>query len=54
MKTNKVDLEQKDANMYGVVPCPKCKSEFRYPRNDDNMIVCDDCGFKELAEEDEE
>jgi ribosomal protein L37AE/L43A len=47
--TNRVDVNQEGANMYGVMPCPKCKSEYRYPRKD-GLIWCDDCGFKEKAD----
>jgi len=45
-----VSLDSSDANMYGCLPCPKCKSEYRAPYSsgpDAGMICCDDCGFKE-------
>lgn len=30
-------------NIYGVLPCPKCRSVYRYPTQD-NRIMCGDCG----------
>lgn len=50
--TNRVDLEQAGANMYGVVPCPQCKSVYRYPTQN-GKINCDDCGRAEQAQENE-
>jgi hypothetical protein len=46
MRTNIVDCNSETANMYGVEDCPKCKSEFRWPTQQDT-IRCDDCGFVE-------
>jgi len=48
-----VDLNCDDTNrnMYGCLPCPKCKSTFRasYIRSVGNQkhstIECDDCGY---------
>jgi len=47
-----LDHNDPKANMYGVLPCPKCGSEFRWPTGpahptDPNTIICDDCGYKE-------
>lgn len=38
-------------NMYGCLPCPKCKSVYRasYGRAAGLTIECDDCGHKALA-----
>ncbi len=44
--TNIVDVNNPDANMYGCLPCPKCKSAYRYPMQD-GLIHCDDCGHRE-------
>lgn len=38
--------------MYGCLPCPKCGSEYRWPRAKDSapdagLILCDECGFQE-------
>lgn len=51
-KPQRLDTGNPLANMYGCLPCPKCKSEFRWPTRDTHptdpkMILCDDCGFKE-------
>jgi hypothetical protein len=45
-----VDDDAPGANMYGCLPCPKCKSPYRYPHDDGGETVkvcCDDCGFRE-------
>lgn len=43
-----VDLYSPTANMYGIEPCPKCKSKYRYILNNrHDVIICDDCGFEE-------
>lgn len=39
-------LNQQGSNMYGVLPCPKCGSEFRVPYQN-GSIECDDCRFVE-------
>lgn len=54
-ETNRVDLKQDGANMYGCVPCPKCKSEYRWPTQavhptHPSSVLCDDCGHIEKAE----
>lgn len=51
MKPN-LNLYHPDANMYGCFPCPKCKSEYRWPTRDvhptdPNTIICDQCGHRE-------
>lgn len=47
-----LDLYDPKNNMYGCSPCPKCKSEYRWPasktdsdRRIAGRVVCDDCGF---------
>jgi hypothetical protein len=39
------------ANMFGLLPCPKCGGKHRWPTRPDhpkspNRIVCDDCGYE--------
>jgi hypothetical protein len=41
----KVDVYNPEANMYGCLPCPKCRSVFRYVTRKSGLITCDDCGF---------
>lgn len=46
------DISNPESNMYGCLPCPKCRSRYRRPTQDvhptdPNMILCDECGFKE-------
>ena len=53
MKTNRVDVSQPNANMFGCVPCPKCHSIYRYPRSV-GVIQCDDCGYIEASEDEED
>lgn len=53
-ETNKIDLTSSTANMFGVLPCPKCKSEFRVPMKKENgqiVIRCDDCNTEEELKE---
>jgi hypothetical protein len=47
-ETNRVDLEQPNANMYGCTPCPDCGGKFRVPYQD-GRIECCDCDFTERA-----
>lgn len=54
--TGKVDLKDPRANMFGVLPCPKCGNEFRFTvetgeTNEPVAIQCDDCGFSEPVTE---
>ena len=47
-----IDPGNQAANMYGCLPCPKCKSEYRWPtqkvhKTHPSTILCDDCGHKE-------
>lgn len=54
--TNKINMESPTANMFGVEPCPRCKSEYRVPTwlnpetKDTEIIKCDDCGLIEVQE----
>ena len=55
----KLDTSNPENNMYGCPPCPKCKSVYRWPTRDVHptdplKIICDDCGFKESYEPDED
>ncbi len=34
------------SNMFGILPCPKCGSEYRWPTQQ-GTIQCDDCGHVE-------
>lgn len=48
-----------ETNMFGLVPCPKCQSKYRWPTQachptDPNMILCDDCGYKEPKPKEDE
>lgn len=55
-KTGRVVYGAPGTNMYGCLPCPKCKDVHRYPwkgrqgalRGVD-VVRCDDCGFQEKA-----
>ena len=54
--TNRVDMSSPTANMFGIEPCPKCKSPYRYmPVQADGRLIirCDDCGFEEPVQEEE-
>jgi predicted RNA-binding Zn-ribbon protein involved in translation (DUF1610 family) len=44
-----------NANMYGCQPCPMCGSRYRasYIREGKRRIECDDCGYKQWANEEE-
>lgn len=45
-----VSYYQPNANMYGCLPCPQCKSRYRYQlARKPEEVVCDDCGFVEPA-----
>lgn len=45
-----LDFDNPDANMYGCVPCPKCRSRSRWP-DQQFRIHCDECGRIEEPEE---
>lgn len=50
--TNRVDHNDPKANMYGILPCPKCSKAYRWPTGpkhskNPSSIICDDCGFIE-------
>lgn len=52
--SNVVNVNDPKANMYGCLPCPKCKSAFRYVVKNEALstergIICDDCGYVEDA-----
>jgi len=44
MVAKPLDLTHPEANMYGCFPCPFCKSRYRWP-NQERQVVCDDCGL---------
>lgn len=53
-KSNVVSFTDKNANMYGCQPCPKCGEKYRAPfrappHRTGYVIACDDCGFSEDA-----
>jgi Zn ribbon nucleic-acid-binding protein len=58
MRTNVIDLTHKNANMYGVQPCPQCQSRYRAPYRREVfagepkvlVIECDECGHTETAD----
>ena len=44
-------------NIYSVLPCPKCKSVYRYPTQPTHSkhpdsILCDECGLAEPLDAD--
>lgn len=47
--TGLVDFNDPQRNMYGCLPCPKCRSEYRAASKRTGTVDCDDCGFKEPA-----
>jgi hypothetical protein len=50
--TGVVGSKHPDENMYGCLPCPKCRSKYRASfRNgrSKGKVACDDCGFEEKA-----
>lgn len=55
--TNRIDLSDAAANMFGIFPCPKCGDKCRWPTRPDHKthpsaILCDRCGLVEpLPEE---
>lgn len=54
-KPKQIDLASPTANMFGVQPCPKCKSQYRYPMlTIPPVIRCDDCGLDEVVEDDDD
>ena len=50
--TNRVNLSSPTANMFGIEPCPKCGSQFRWmPYQAGPLVIhCDDCGLDEVVE----
>lgn len=56
--SNVVAWDDPTANMYGCQKCPKCGEHKRYSLQgtptSNRTIVCDDCGYRELAAGDEE
>jgi hypothetical protein len=52
--THIIDLDQPNANVFGILPCPACGSRTRWPtgcrhKTHPDSIVCDDCGHTEHA-----
>lgn len=50
-----IDYDDPDRNIFGLKPCPKCGSDYRWPTRPDHpkipsMVVCDDCGRNEPLE----
>jgi hypothetical protein len=50
--SSKAATENRESNMYGCEPCPKCHAKFRYTRK--GQIICDDCGHTEPVAADTE
>jgi len=55
----RLDYQNPEVNMYGCLPCPKCKSKYRTPTQAVHptkpmMILCDDCEFEEPYELEED
>jgi hypothetical protein len=49
-RTGVVDFDDPARNMYGCLPCPRCKGEHRasYTSGKDaGYVCCDECGHKE-------
>jgi predicted nucleic-acid-binding Zn-ribbon protein len=51
-RTNRIDHDDPRANMFGILPCPKCGNTHRWPTQPvhpkhPNCILCDACGFVE-------
>jgi hypothetical protein len=51
-----INLDDPSRNMFGIAPCPKCGSRFRWPTRPThskhpNCIVCDDCDHTEPVQE---
>lgn len=45
-----VDIHNLNANMYGVLPCPRCGSVMRRPVQN-KVIHCEGCGFEQKVSE---
>jgi C4-type Zn-finger protein len=50
--SGRVDLNNPESNMFGCLPCPKCKSIYRIPHFQggipvSGIIECEACGFTE-------
>lgn len=53
--SNRIDYEHPKSNMYGCQPCPQCGSKYRVVMAAaPDTIDCDDCGLKQLTEENED
>lgn len=55
--TNRINLNDPAANMFGIYPCPQCGCTRRWPTRPDhptypNSIRCDSCGLVEPTGED--
>ena len=48
-----LDLNHPDANMYGCLTCPVCKSIYRWPTQQ-GTVRCDDCGLVQELEKTEQ
>lgn len=45
----RINMESPTANMFGLEPCPKCGSRYRWPMKSPEVVQCDDCGLQEDA-----
>ena len=50
--TNGVKLGAPGTNMFGILPCPKCGSQYRWPHQD-GRLICDDCHYEEQGKFDD-
>lgn len=55
MSIKQVDYDDPKRNMFGLLPCPRCGDEHRWPTQSvhpttPNSIICDRCGYVELIE----
>lgn len=53
------ELGTPGTNMFGIVPCPRCGSKYRWPstasyKEHPNSIICDDCKYTEPIEKERE
>jgi hypothetical protein len=47
--SSRVDLNASGVNMFGILPCPRCASVYRWPHQD-GRLICDDCRYEEQGD----
>ena len=45
-----IDLNSATANMFGIEPCPRCGSKYRWQHAQTMLIICDGCRLTEEEE----